>query len=366
MTKNKKIIIIVGTRAQLIKTAPLIKELCLREAPLRFVFSGQHSETIDDILEEFKIPAPDENLARGFEADTLFKGIKWVMGTLYRFVFKKNLIFGNTDKNSIVITHGDTTTTAIVAFFAKIYGYKVAHLESGLRSFNLLKPFPEELNRLMTFCFSDIYFCPNEWAVNNLKRYKGIKLNTHGNTLIDSLKLSFINIQSSDKSDSYAIVSIHRFENLFSKKRFKMIIEEVIKLSFKMKVKFVLHPVTEKKLKKAEMYNQLMNNDRVELIPRMGYFAFMRLMKNAQMVITDGGSNQEECSYLGIPCLLMRAETERIEGLGDNIVISGFKPDMITAFTENYKKYKKPMSESSQSPSRLISDFLIKSLDGKD
>jgi len=359
MNKEKKIIVIIGTRAQLIKTAPFIKELEKTKTPFSFIFTGQHSDTIDDLLTEFKISKPTLNLQEKFEADTLGKGFFWLIKTIYYFIFKKSQIFSNLDKKSIIITHGDTTTTCLVALFSKLYGYRVAHLESGLRSFNIFNPFPEEINRIITFCFSDIYLCPNEWALNNLKNYRGKKINTKGNTLIDSLKIALATTAIPEIHDKkFALVSIHRFENLFFKSRFLELINEIQKLSTKIKIKFVLHPVTEKILKKRNLFESLKGNPNIELSPRMGYSKFMQTLKNSEYMISDGGSNQEECSYLGTPCLLMRKKTERIEGLDSNIVISKFDTKIIEDFHLNHKKYRKEINLATESPSSISLESL--------
>ena len=105
-------------------------------------------------------------------------------------------IFSENTSEDIFVVHGDTFSTVLGSIIAKILRGKVAHIESGLRSFNILHPFPEELNRIITFKLTDIYYCPNDWAVNNLRKYKGIKINTQLNTLYDSLQLAIKSIDN--------------------------------------------------------------------------------------------------------------------------------------------------------------------------
>jgi len=359
---NVKLYVVIGTRAQLIKMAPLMYLLQKEKIDYEFIYTAQHKETISKILEDFQIKKPDQILYDKSEATTLTKFFGWGLSMLIKS-FRPKKIFPT---KGIVLTHGDTVTTAWSAFVGKLAGCKIAHVESGIRSFNIFKPFPEELMRLITFRFSDIYFCPNKWAVNNLKKYKGEKIDLGLNPVYDSVKIALesdVKIELPNKK--YVVVSIHRFENIFTKKLKQTIIpllEMIADQDFLLI--FILHPSTRNVLKKNNMilYNRLEKNKNITLKERYPYFEFLQLLKNSEFVITDGGSNQEELSFLGKPTLLFREVTERIEGMEDTTVLSHFNREKIKEFISNYETMQKPFLDVSISPSKMIINYLIKEI----
>lgn len=357
---KNKIHIVIGTKAQLIKMAPIMLELKKQKIPYNFIFTGQHQLTIDQLRKNFDIKKPDIILHKGKDITGIFQAVFWIFKILFKTFTQKTKILGKTKKNDILLTHGDTFSTILGALIGKIAKIKVAHIESGLRSFNLFSPFPEELNRLITFKLSDIFFCPGIWAKNNLKKYKGIKINTKYNTLFDALHLAIKNkVKIAFPNKKYAIVSIHRFENIFKKEKFKNIIKLLNKISESQQLLFILHEPTKKQLKKFK-FNNLLNKKNIKICPRHDYFEFIKLINKSEFVITDGGSNQEECFYMGKPCLLMRETTERKEGLKKNVVISKFNEKVILNFVKNYKKYKIATDTNKNSPSKIIVNFLKK------
>jgi UDP-N-acetylglucosamine 2-epimerase (non-hydrolysing) len=156
----------------------------------------------------------------------------------------------------------------------------------------------------------------------------------------------------------FAIVSLHRVETILKKNRLKQVTQEIQKISKKIKLLFILHPPTKAALKDKALYDSLENEPNCLLLPRQDFFEFNNFLTKAEFIITDGGSNQEECFYLGIPCLLFRSETERLEGLGENAVISSFNPTIIENFVLNYKSYRRQPIDDVFSPSRFIVDQL--------
>ena len=268
----------------------------------------------------------------------------------------------NFPEKGIILTHGDTMTTVWAAVVGKLAGCKVAHVESGIRSFKIFNPFPEELMRLITFHFSDVYFCPNDWAISNLKKYKGEKINLGMNPVYDAVKIAI----SSDANielpkEKYVVVSLHRFENIFTNKLENVIIpllEKIAESGFMLI--FVLHPSTRGVLQKNNMrlFKRLEKNKKIILQNRIPYPEFIQLLNESEFVITDGGSNQEELSYLGKPTLLFRDVTERIEGLGKTTVISHFDTKIIMEFIKNYKQMQTEFKKVDVSPSQIMVDYL--------
>ena len=353
--------IILGTKAQLIKMAPIMVELQKRKIDYNFIFTGQHKETIKELIETFKLKKPDYILYEGKDITKISQMIIWTIQCLIHTFRNKKKIFKN--QKGIVLVHGDAFSALLGAIMAKISGLKIGYIEAGLRSFNLFHPFPEEIVRIITSKFADYHFCPGEFAFNNSKKYKGEKINTEINTLYDTLKLVIenqSNIQIDIPKEKYCLASIHRFENIFNRKRLLFIVNVLGEISRQIKILFILHKPTKEKLENFNFYQKLKENPNIELRPRYDYFKFIKLLLNAEFIITDGGSNQEESYYLGKPCLLMRRTTERKEGLGKNVVISNYDKEIINDFINNYQRYKLDVSNFDISPSKIIVDYLEK------
>lgn len=355
---------VIGTRAQLFKMAPIMLECQKRGLKWRWVYTAQHKDTIESTLEIFGLPAPDYTVVNwNTEAKTTASMGKWFFSMVLSLGRSRKILAGHTGKKNIVLTHGDTFTTWFAALYAKLTRTKVMHIESGLRSFNWREPFPEEINRLITFRLSDYYACPGQWAVDNLKNYKGVKINTGMNTQIDTIRFGLAHADSANfktPKQKYIVVSIHRYENIFKPKRFEQIIVELEKMAKEFKVLIVQHPATFIQIDKLGYRKRLEKNRNIELLPRLEYLPFVKAVKNSEFVITDGGGNQEELYHMGKPTLLFRNETERQEGLGTTAVISKLDPKIIVDFKKNYKKYQHPPVSDKSSPSKMIVDVLVK------
>lgn len=355
---------VIGTRAQLFKMAPIMLECEKRGLKWRWVYAAQHKDTMRQTLRTFGLPKPDYTIVKwDTEAKTMGKMWLWFAKMLFSLFKSKKILAGYTGKHNIVLTHGDTLTTWLGALIGKLTRTKVMHVESGLRSFNVWKPFPEEINRLITFQLSDYYICPGDWAVDNLKKYKGKKINTKMNTQVDTIKFGLENCDTAKvglPKSKYVVVSIHRYENIFKKERFDQILSEIENIAKFFTVLFVQHPATYIQLDKLSLRSRLENNKNIKLLPRLEYLPFVKTIKHSEFVITDGGGNQEELYHLGKPTLLFRDETERQEGLGKTAVISKLDPVIIKKFMSNYKDYRQKTAFPKHSPSRIIVDWLEK------
>ena len=356
--------IIVGTRAQIIKMAPIMKELENRGIDYNYIFLAQHKETMYEIMAQFEIKRPDIVIADMDKDITNVKDmIFWSFRVLINSFLNSNKIFRN-DKQGTVLIHGDAPPLFLGALMAKRQGLKVAQVEAGLRSHNYLKPFPEELTRVLSAKLGliDIFFCQDKKAVANISHFKKTAYCTRYNTMLDSLHLaqkSLVVTKQTKNNEKFAIVSLHRFETIIKKEKLEMVVTEVKKIANKIKLFFILHPPTRAYLKKNDLYDCLEEDPRCELLARQSFFEFSNLLSKAEFLITDGGSNQEECFYLGIPCLLFRSETERSEGIGKNVVISNFDTAIIENFLLNYNSYRRQPIPAVFSPSRFIVDQLV-------
>ncbi len=359
MNKNRfPIYAIIGTRAQFIKMAPVLYEMKQQGIEYTLIYTVQHRENVQEILDVYGLRKPDVVIYGGEESNTIKKGVKWTLDMLIKSLFRAKRYL---PVKGVVLTHGDTFTAWLAALMGKRAGCKVAHVESGLRSFNILRPFPEEISRLITFSISDIYFCADEWAMNNLRKYKGEKVNIGANTMLDGVKYAVNNPKKTKftfQKDSYALVSIHRYENIFRDRFTDTIIPFLKEISKKHKLVITLHPTTRERLKELNLYEELDRDRRIILHDRFDFIDWINVCNDAEYVISDGGSNQEELSYLGVPTILFREETERKEGLGENVVLSKFDKKIVNHFVQNYNDFRrKPLFED-VSPSKKIVEYL--------
>ena len=353
--------VFIGTKAQLVKMAPVMMALEKRDIKYNFVFSGQHKETIQDLIEVFGIKQPDITLYNGKDITGIGQMFFWAIRTI-TFTLRHKREVWQGDQNGAVLNHGDTFSTLLGSVLAKLSGLRSAHIESGLRSHGLFDPFPEELTRILVFKLSDYYFAPGEKPYANVLKYRGIKINTHYNTLIDSLIHSRDSrLQSSVEVPDvpYCVASIHRFENIFNRQRLKSILGMLARISGSIKVLFILHRPTRVRLETFGFMDELQGKQNMEVRPRYDYFSFIRLLEKSEFVITDGGSNQEECYYLGKPCILFRKKTERDEGIAENVLLSNLNWPLIETFVADYKNYQRPPVTPKISPSKLIIDRLV-------
>lgn len=332
------IVIPIGTKAQLIKMAPVIKALEAQGLPFDFILTGQHQETMEDLIAGFDLPQPAYSMAPIGEASSKSKLLKWLLQ-----IFWKNLGPNTPFRHNeyrFCLVHGDTLSTLVASILARFRGIQVVHIEAGLRSKSILHPFPEELTRLAVSRMSSIFYCSGKNATSNVRalKPKAHIVDTGENTLLDSVRTALSKGKDSPAIDAspYCVASIHRFENITNRDRFLFIVNNIINISKNIKVYFVLHSATKHQLIKYGLYNRLSNEKGIKITPRMGYFDFIRLISAGKFLISDGGSNQEECSYLDIPCLLMRQKTERTEGLGINVYLSNYEQKMIDTFVEKY------------------------------
>jgi len=345
---------VIGTRAQFIKVAPVMRAMLDEGMPYTLLYTAQHRENIHEILELYKLPQPDVMMYNEGEANTRGSFLLWFITILYKVLFQAKRYI---PKPGVLLTHGDTFTAWLAALMGKRAGCTVGHIESGYRSFNIFSPFPEEISRLVTFRFSDIYFCADTWAVNNLRKYKGVKINMEANTMLDGVRyaLNFpFKSQFDFENQPFAMVSIHRFENIFTPRLTEVILPALKNIAKTYFLVFVLHPATRERIRSLGLEKELTSTPNILPHERFGFVEWIRLCSKSEFVITDGGSNQEELSYLGVPTLLFRKETERREGIGRNVVISKFDDRIITDFIKNPSQYRTEAIHAGIHPSSKI------------
>lgn len=366
--KRKKFYFFVGTTAEFIKLAPVIKEFKDREIDFKLITSGQNKILFEELSGYLGPIKADISLKEKSEKPSILGFALWGIRTFFASLVLLGEEFkGLNKRNCYFIVHGDTVTSLLGSLVAKFYRLNLVHIESGLRSFNFFEPFPEEISRYIVSRLADVHFCPNKWSVDNLKSVAGAKINTKQNTLLESFwwaerkrKPAVIKKINGE----YFVLVIHRQEHvLFKKEKIKELMKYILEnVEQRLSCVFITHAISLNFLKEVapELPEEIKRN--LNLIPRLPYSDFMRLIRNSEFVITDGGSNQEETYYMGKPCLLLRSRTERIEGLGKNVLLSKYNKRVIKEFINNYRRYNKNKiyrKNIKKTPSRIIVDYLI-------
>lgn len=329
-----RVAVVVGTRAQMVKMGPVMRALQDAGITYWFLHTGQHRETFDDLRSEFGVKAPDaEAVATRDDAKTLLRFGGWSLQAAAALALHRRRMLPV--RGGLVLVHGDTASTPWGALLGRLTGNRVVHVESGLRSFRLLHPFPEELFRLLTFRLADVYACPDATALANVAKYRGQGLNVGGNTLYDALQQAVVaDMQPVPPAPEgrYGVVSIHRCETLYRRRRLRAAADGIIAAAKRCPMLVVAHPPLMHRLRRDGLLPRLKQTPGVRLVPRMSYFPFITLLRRSAFVVTDGGSNQEELAYLGKPTLILRNATERGEGLGTNAVLAPVEAASIVRF----------------------------------
>lgn len=349
------ITMVYGTTAELIKLFPVI--LNFDRTELELICTGQQPEDLNKLHKRLEI-YPDFQ-TRSEDAKSLVgvpQGLIWALGTtikLLKYLTKKP----KTLRSRVLVVHGDTTTAIVAAMAGRLVGFRVAHVEAGLRSKNLLSPFPEELNRRLVSKIARLHFAPSDDAVLNLARSKGKIIHTQGNTITDSLSMTEIQKPPFDLPDKYAVISLHRGELLGRQAVLERTLDEVVALSKQIMLVMVIDSLTQQALRKT-MFEEKLHTDTIMIINKLAYPEFQYVLRNCQFLVTDSGGQQEEAAQLGLPCLIHRIETERSEGVGENAVLSGWEPGAIESFGSRFTSLWLERKKTDKSPSQIIAQEL--------
>ena len=356
--------VFLGTKAQYIKAAPLLRLMDEQGVAYRLIDSGQHARFSSELRKSLQIREPDVALGSGDDIATVSAALWWLLKYLFLTVFQpsrlKREVFSR--GSTFCVIHGDTPSTLLSLAMAKRAGKKVAHIESGLRSFRWYRPFPEEMIRALCARYCDLLFAPSDWAECNLKKMgvTGEIINIGQNTNVEALYYSLAKTEPlSQEESAYCVVTVHRVETILSKSRLVFVANLIRELSQKLHVLFVMHPPTARKLEDFGLLPVLTGIENITVEPLMKHERFVQILSCARFVITDGGSIQEETFYLDVPCLVLREETERQEGLGSNAVMGGFDRDKIREFVENYASYHSGQRTENLFPSSIILKKLL-------
>jgi UDP-N-acetylglucosamine 2-epimerase (non-hydrolysing) len=353
------ILTIYGTTGELIKLAPVLERLRAGGHRYLSATTGQQVSQIPVFLDAFGLPQPDLWLGRGsggrdLRASRDIPG--WAAGVAARFArnrgrLRRELRAG--PGRPLVLVHGDTMTTVLGALMGRALGAPVAHVEAGLRSFDLRHPFPEELNRRLTSAIASIHYAPGSWAASNLRR--GRVVDTGSNTIRDSLELAGTAQPPALglPEPPFGIVSLHRFELLNDRTLLAETLALLARHSERIPLVFVDHPVTAAAIERFRL-EPVLAAGRFVRIPRLTFHDFVAVMRRSSFLFTDSGGSQEECYYLDLPCLVHRRTTERREGLGENVVLSGYDPEAVRGFLAAPERFRRAGPLAAASPSDVI------------
>ncbi len=354
-----------GTQAELIKLAPILRELDARGVPHRVIDTGQHFAQTESLRPQLGLRPPDCVLWSGRGVYSKARAALWSAEILARCLLDRPRLRRQAfaPGPGVVVVHGDTMSTMLLSAMARMLGLVLAHVESGLRSYRWLHPFPEEIIRVIANRWARLLLAPGDWAADNLRRMKvkGRIVTLPANTGKDALDyvLSQPCAGAAIPPQPYALASIHRFETVTSPACTRKAVEVVIGAARRLRVVWPLHTVTRAAIERAGLMPSLQAAN-VELRDIQPYAHFAVLLREASFVIADGGSIQEESWFLDKPCLLLRHATERQEGLGENVVLSRWDAGVIEQFLANPQNHRRRTAPSDESPSRRVVDELLR------
>lgn len=359
-----KLTLIAGARPNFMKIAPVIqaiqnsnKKNSQEQIAYRLIHTGQHYDRnmSEAFFEELNIPKPDANL--GIGGGTQAEQAAGIMVT-----FEKELQNHPAD---LVIVVGDVTSTMACSIVAKKLNTKIAHIEAGIRSWDLTMP--EEINRMVTDCLADYYFTTSTVANENLKNLgaKEEQIFFVGNVMIDTLLSNISRFKKPDfydtlslKEKKYLVLTMHRPANVDEAEKLKALMTEIVENVNGLPIVFPIHPRT------AKIFSDLgIKADNLHIVEPLGYLEFNYLVKNAKAVVTDSGGITEETTVMGVPCVTLRDNTERPETctIGTNELIGtdpkAIKPTLEKLFSGNWKKGGIPELWDGNAAERIVTQL---------
>lgn len=350
----RHITLIAGARPNFMKIAPLIRAIQATDIKFRLVHTGQHYDKVmsQTFFEELNIPQPHVNLACG-------GGSQAEQTAAIMVAFEKDLMAHPTD---LVIVVGDVTSTMACTIVAKKLGVKVAHVEAGIRSYDM--SMPEEINRMVTDTLADYFFTTTTWAGENLLKV-GIakeKIYWVGNVMIDTLLANRERFRQPEcyealglEEKKYFVLTLHRPANVDETQHLKDLMDEIIGNAQGYPIVFPIHPRTAKLFKEIGI-----EAPNLHVVEPLGYLEFNYLVERAFAVVTDSGGITEETTVMGVPCMTLRNNTERPETceMGTNELIGtdpkNIRPAMERLFAGNWKKGCIPPLWDGQTAKRIV------------
>lgn len=355
---------VLGTRPEIIKMSPIIREYQLQNLNFLVVHTGQHySYNMDKVfLEELNLPLATHSLDVGSgthatQTARILEGLERVL---------------TNEKPDLILVQGDTNSVLAGALTAAKLNIPVGHVEAGLRSYD--RTMPEEINRVVTDHISTLLFAPTEKSKENLLK-EGVRsesISVTGNTVVDAIHqnaqyattqskiLSKLNL----KNNGFFLITVHRAENVDDQTRFTRILDSIQQLATNHQLPLIwpVHPRAQKALREFGLEQKLLTSPNISMIDPVGYLDFLVLESNAKLVLTDSGGVQEESCVLKTPCVTLRENTERPESIavGANILVGtdlGKVLRGVEIMSQTNKDWRNPFGDG-QSAKRIVENIL--------
>jgi UDP-N-acetylglucosamine 2-epimerase (non-hydrolysing) len=346
----EKLMVIVGTKGQYVKMAPVLLELERRDIPYLLVHANQHPRITQEIAETFKLRKPDmEMQGLGTDIARTSEALSWLASNSL-FILKGTLKNGPMKyrvrdilaKDALVVIHGDAPPALLSLALAKRFGLRVAHVEAGERTYDILSPFPEEIIRRTVDHHSDLLFAGSPEALRNLERerVRGKVIDIGMNTVLDAVRFVLENYEYDMPypPNDYVLVSLHRFELNSSRTRLFFVFNLLEKILAHERIVMTLHDSTRWGLQRAGLLDRLTELPNLSILPLLPYHKFINLMARAKFVVTDGGGPQQESYLLGVPCLVLREKVELKEF--PNVYVCGFSNNGVREFLDRLEDFR--------------------------
>lgn len=354
--------LIAAARPNFMKIAPLYHALKADDGyEPKIIHTGQHYDAnmSDDFFTDLMLPKPDYHLGVG--SGTHAQQTGGVMIGYEKIVLED-------ERPDLLVVVGDVNPTVACAMVGTKLHIPVAHLEAGLRSGD--RTMPEEINRLATDAICDVLWTPSPDADEHL-RHEGHppeRIVRVGNIMMDSFELMRSKIDAAAspekygvKEGEYGVVTLHRPSNVDDEATLRLLVDQLKQAAQKLPLVFLVHPRTKGRLEAFGMYDELNGAEGITLGEPVSYVPFMSLVKSAKMAITDSGGLQEETTYLGLPCLTLRPNTERpitiTEGTNRLVTPESLMVEIDDVLAGNWSKGEKPAMWDGKTASRVLADI---------
>ena len=353
---------VIGTNAELIKIAPVINRLAARNADIELWYTAMHVQGFAALAERV-IPGIHlrvlGNVDRGTDVARVHDIPRW-LGQLNRsFRQNRTTLAQSLERDGrppLILVHGDTFTTVAGALAGRRLRVPVAHIEAGYRSGSVFAPFPEEIDRRLVAGLAHIHFAPSAREAENLRNAKGRVINTRANTALDALRLFLPDGWDDPATDPYGLVTLHRFELMRRPSSIDRILEICNRAAQAIPIRFITGEHGRARLAQHGLLSRF--DDRFTIVDRVPYADFVPILARSNFVLTDSGGLQQECAYLGIPCLIHRERTESDLGLGRNVVLSGLSTEAARRFLEDPERFRAtPLLDEFHPSDRIVEEL---------